>query len=142
MSVTSRKAFEAAVFGLVQDLPRTPSSVIVRRDEASLTSSIQQTQGVIGKTTARITGLEAEVQTLSTALTAKKTEADDLLRTQTAFQSALATALAAKQRSFETSLLFAMLGSWSNTATVTVAATANGINTAYTSRTPRRRPRR
>ena len=142
MSVTSRKAFEAAVFGLVQDLPRTPSSVIVRRDEASLTSSIQQTQGVIGKTTARITGLEAEVQTLSTALTAKKTEADDLLRTQTAFQSALATALAAKQRSFETSLLFAMLGSWSNTATVTVAATANGINTAYTSRTPRRRSRR
>lgn len=127
VSATSRKAFESALLGLVKDLPRTPSSVVMRRDEAGLASSIQQAQGVIGKQTTRIAGLEAEVQTLSTALTTKKGEADELFTTQKSLQEALSSAKEKKKDNLLVSLFAILLTSGAGAGTG--AAVANGVAT-------------
>lgn len=129
VSATSRKAFEAALFRLVGELPRTPSSLVVRRDEASLTSSIQQAQAVIGKQTTRIAGLEAEVQTLTAELTTKKAEVDDLFTTQTSLEEALSSAKKKQQDNLLLNAFVMILTRGAGAAVANGVATINGVKT-------------
>lgn len=129
VSATTRQAFQKALLALVQQLPRTPSSVVMRRDEGGLGSSIQQTQTVIGKQTTRIAGLEAEVQTLSTSLVTKKAEADGLLVSQKSLETALSSAIAEKQDNQLLNTLIFMFTKGASAA-VTGMATINGVQIA------------
>ncbi len=134
VSATTRQAFQKALLGLVGELPQVPSSVLVRRDEVSLTKSIAATSTTIDKQTARIGVLKDEVATLSSSLKTKKAETFSLLQTQESLQTALKASKAQESKTLNNSLLAMFIGSFAGTGGMTTAVTnvamVNGVTAA------------